>query len=143
MRHHVGKPRDSAAHAVEEAKRRAGEELGGTAAACDRKAMVDVCHRLRVGQRAQVPAQRDALVQLREVGVEQELAQLGLADEHDAQQLAGSGLEVEQQPDLLEQLHGQRLGFIEHDDTRPSRLGLRDQEGVQRVEIGLLLLGAG
>ena len=72
-----------------------------------------VRRRLPVRERARMAAQGDALVQLRQVGVEQQLPQLGLPDEHDAEQLARRRLEVEQQPDLLEQLHRQRLRFVQ------------------------------
>ena len=77
-------------------------------------------------------------------GFEQQLAELGLADEHDAQQLPGRGLEVQEQPDLLQQLDRERLRLVEHDDARPTRLALRDQVRVQRLDqIGLALVGDG
>src|SRR5262249_47270915 len=90
----------------------------------------------------QVPAQRDALVQLRELGIEQQLAQLRLADEDDAQQLARGRLQVEEQADLLQQLDGEGLRLVEDDHARAAGLALRDQVRVERVEqIGLALTG--
>ena len=53
-------------------------------------------------QAIEVPAQRDSLVQLRQLRIEEQPPQLRLADQHDAQQVAGRALEVQRQPYLLE-----------------------------------------
>ena len=140
VRDHVDEARHPAGDAVQEAQRRPREEPRRASAARDREPMVDVGDRLAARERSEMPAQRDALVQLRELGIEEQLAELRLADEHDAQQLLGRRLEVQEQPDLLQQLDRERLRLVEHDDARAPRLALRDQVRVQRVhQIGLAL----
>ena len=127
VRDHVDEARHSSRDAVQQAQRGPREEPRGAAAAGDREPVMDVRDRLPARERPEVPAQRDALVQLRELRVQEQLAELGLADEHDAQQLPGRRLEVQEQPDLLQQLDRERLRLVEHDDARPTRLALRDQ----------------
>ena len=91
-------------------------------------------------QAIEVPAQRDSLVQLRQLRIEEQLPQLRLPDQDDAEQLARRGLEVEQQPDLLQQLDREALRFVQHDDARSPGSTLRNQVGVQRIdEIGVAL----
>jgi hypothetical protein len=53
-------------------------------------------------QRVQVKARDDALCQLLEFGLGQHGAQFGLADEDDLQQLAFTGFQVGEQPQLLQ-----------------------------------------
>ena len=66
--------------------------------------VLDVALHLQARQRAQVIAHRDPLAELAQARRVQLLAQLGLAEEDDLQELALVGLQVRQQPYLLQQL---------------------------------------
>ena len=91
------------------------EDLAGGAR--DAQAMAHVLQRSSLArQRIQVIAAGDALRQLAQIGAIQQLAQLRLADQDDLQQLLGRGLEIGQQPHLLEHLGGQVLRLV--DDRR-------------------------
>ena len=59
--------------------------------------------------------ERDALAQRRELGRGQHVAQLGLTRQHDLQQLLGVGLEVREQPHLLEQAAVEVLRLVDHE----------------------------
>jgi hypothetical protein len=102
-------------------------------AARDGQAMADVGERLPAGQRPQVPAQRDALVQLRERRIEQQSRELRLAYEHEAEQLLGAGLEVREETEALQHLERHRLRLVDDDDGDAPLLPLREQMVVQRV----------
>ena len=104
------------------------------ALARDGEPVLDVGRGLLSGEGPDVPAQRDALVQLHELGVEKERAQLRLADEDDAQELLGGGLEVREEAELLEHLDGERLGLVDHDDRAAARLALREEVAVERAD---------
>ena len=134
VRDHVDEPRHPAGEAVRQSERRHGEEPRGAPLARDRQPVADVRDRLAVAERTHVPAERDALVQLRHRGVEEECPELRLADQHDAQELLRRGLEVREQAQLLEQIHRERLRLVDHDDRDPSGLALCQQMGVQRVD---------
>ncbi len=76
-------------------------------------------------------AHRDALAQLAKAAFVELVAQLGLADERDLQQLALVGLEVRQQPHLLEQLAAQVLRLVDQEHDVVAGLDLLEEEVVQ------------
>ncbi len=85
-------------------------------------------------------AQHDALAKLPEIRTRKHLAQLGLAHQHDLDQLRGRSLEVREQADLLEHLGREVLGLVDDQQGRQTLLEPRDQEAVQRQQV--LRLGA-
>ena len=119
---------------MDQPQRRPCEDAAGLAPARDRQAVLDVRRGLAPRERPDVPAERDPLVQLHELGVEQEHAQLGLPDEDDAQQLLGGGLEVREEPELLQDLDRERLGLVDDDDRLAARLPLGEQVTVERAD---------
>ena len=56
----------------------------------------------------------DALRELAQLGAVQQFAQLRLADQDDLQQLLGLGLEIGEQPHLLEHLGREVLRLVDH-----------------------------
>ncbi len=99
--------------------------------------MVHVRARVVLAQGLEVIASRDALRDLAHLGAIEHLAQLGLPDQDDLQQLLLRRLEVRQEAHLLEQLGGQRLRFID-DEHHPAAFGMRVHElHVQRVDLRL------
>jgi len=84
-----------------------GEDIGGS----HRPRACDGARRLRLlaRQRIEVIAAGDALRQLAQILARQQLAQLRLANQDDLQQLLGFGLQVGEQPDVLEYLGGEVL----------------------------------
>src|SRR5699024_4221402 len=64
-------------------------------------------------ERVQVIARRDPLRQLSKLRPRQQIAQLGLADEKDLQQLVGGRLQIGQQSDLLEPFAAHVLGLVD------------------------------
>ena len=133
VRDHVDHARHAARQAVDPPQRGPGEDGSGLSLARDREAVLDVGPRLLPCERPDVPAQRDALVQLHELGVEKERAQLRLTDEDDAQELLGGRLEIRQESELLEHLDGQRLRLVDHDDRAAARFALLQQVTVERA----------
>ncbi len=116
-------------------------DVADLALAGDLQPVPDVRHRLLAIERPDVPAERDALVQLRQLGVREQRPQLRLSHQDDAQELLGGGLEVRKQAEMLQDLHRQRLRLV-HDDHRPAAgLALGEQVAVQVVD-ELLLAGA-
>ena len=103
------------------AQRGRGEDVAHLAVARHLEPVAHVRDRLVARERADVPAQRDALVQLRQLGVREQRAQLRLSDQDDAQQLLGGGLEVREEPQLLQHLDRQRLRLVHHDDGAAAR----------------------
>ena len=65
-------------------------------------------------QRVEVIAAGDALRELPQLDAAQQLAQLGLADQDDLQQLLRFGFEVGQQAHLLEHFGREVLRFVDH-----------------------------
>ena len=88
----------------------------------DAQPMAHVRARLVLAQRLQVIAPGDALRDLPHLGPIEQLAQLGLTDQDDLQQLLLRRLEVRQQPHLLEQL-GATASALRRRSAR--RAGLR------------------
>ena len=96
---------DAARHAVRElvdAAQRAGVEGQRALEPGHGETVRDVLRRLLLRQRVEVVARDHALRQLLQLGPRQHAAQLRLPDQHDLQQLALAGLEVGQQPQLLQ-----------------------------------------
>ena len=96
--------------------------------------------RLGLGERLQVVARGHTLGELAQVLAGQHLAQLGLADEDDLQELLARGLEVRQQADLLQHLAAEVLRLVDHQHgAAPARVRVQQVavEGVdQRLEAG-------
>ena len=84
------------------AQRRGREDVAGRAG--DAQAMAHVGERVFARQRFQVEARRDALRELAQVVAGEQVAQFRLADQDDLQELLRLGLEVGEQPHLLEHL---------------------------------------
>src|SRR5437868_4090977 len=85
-----------------------------------------------------MPAQGNALIQLRQFRIEEQLAQLRLADEDDVQQLLGFRLEIQQQTDLFKQLRRQGLRLIEDQHAQAAGIMLRDQIRVELLDQSVL-----
>ena len=86
------------------------------------------CAGLLLGQRIEVISRDHALRQLLEFRAREHAAQLGLADQHDLQQLALAGLQVGQQAQLLQHVGRQVLRLV--DDQH---VVLADRVGAQQV----------
>ncbi len=121
---------------VQAGERRAVEELDPPRAG-HRKAVPHVGCGLLLAQRIEVVARDHPLGELGHLGPREQRAQLGLADQHDLQQLALAGLEVGQQAQLLEHLGVEVLGLVDHQHVvLPDRMRV-EQEAVQRVDMVL------
>ena len=130
----VDQPGHAAREGVHLADRAAREERTRAAAGRGGHAVRDVLAGLGAVEAAEMPAHGDALVELLEVRARQQVAQLGLSDEHDLQQLRGLGLEVRQHPQLLERAAVERLRLVDHHHHAPAAPLLVEQEVVQRGE---------
>src|SRR5206468_3270786 len=106
----------------------------GVAAGRDAQAVEHVRDRLAAGERPHVPAERDALVQLHQLGMEEEGAELRLAGQHDAEQLLGRRLEVREEAELLQDVDREGLRLVDDDDRAPPRLALREEVDVERID---------
>jgi hypothetical protein len=103
--------------------------------------VLDVVRRLVGRECAEVVARHHALRQLLEAG--DAPAQLGLADQHDLQQLALGRFQVRQQAQLLQQRRLQRLRLVD-DDQRLPALGMHlEQEAVERIDVRLEAVALG
>ncbi len=101
----------------------------------DAQPVVDVALGLEAVERLEVVAHGDALAQLAQAALVEPVAQLGLADQDDLQQLALVGLEVREQPHLLEQLRLEILRLVDQEHDVVAGLGLLEEESVQDVEV--------
>ena len=108
-----------------------GEDLADVAAG-DAQPSGDVGRRLLQIERRQLRPQRDALLQLAQRLLVEAIGELGLADEHQVEELDRRRLDVGEQPDLFEQLVGQALRLV--DDQRRQAAG-----GVALVDVALEL----
>jgi hypothetical protein len=72
----------------------------------------------------------------------QTLRQLGLADEHDLHELPRVGLEVGEQPQLLEGLVGEVLRLVDDERGVAPRVGLAPQVVVERLRRARLLVAS-
>ena len=108
-------------------------QRAGMAGHC--QAVLNVLRGLGLGQRIQVEARNHALGQLLQLGTCQHGAQLGLANQHDLQQLARVGFQVGQQTQLFQHISLQVLRLVNDEHTAlASRVALQ-QERVQRVNV--------
>ena len=89
-------------------------------------------------------ARRDPLRELREVGPQHHVAQLGLADQDQLQQLVLAGIDVGEHPQLFQRLAVEVLRLVE-DQHHPPPVGVfLDQIGLQpREEVDVVLARAG
>ena len=79
-------------------------------------------------QRVEVEAGDDPLGQLLQLGPRQHVAQLGLADQHDLQQLAFVGFQVGEQAQLLQHLGAELLGLVDNEHAvAAGRVGLQQE----------------
>src|SRR5207237_849035 len=103
-------------------------------AAGDRQTMRDVRRDRFFVERLQLVPNGAALVELPQLRRSQQRLQVQLSDEDDLQQLFLVGLEIRQDPDLLEHRQRQVLRFV--DDEHRTRLdrNQRQQKVVQRVD---------
>ena len=109
-----------------------------------RSAVADVGDRLRAPQRLEVIAAGDALGELAQLRLREHLAQFRLADQDDLQQLLRRGLEIGQQPHLLQHVGGEVLGFVHHQHDAPAAAVRVEQEMREDVDQRLdAALGAG
>ena len=91
-----------------------GREHRGTVAAGHVDVVLDVAQRLLGRERVQPVVDGDALAELAQLVARQVGFQLRLADEEDLQQLVAAVLQVREQPDLLQQVHGEILRLVHH-----------------------------
>ena len=132
----VDAPRHAARQPVQAAQRRRVEGHRDMRPR-HRESVLHVLARLGAAQRPQVVARDDALRQLLQPGLGQPVAQFGLADEDDLQQLALGGFEVREQAQLLEHRGLQGLRLVDH-EQRMAALGVGlEQEAVERVDMRL------
>jgi hypothetical protein len=129
----VDQPRHAARRAVDHGERRIREDAA-LAPRCDAQAMVDVVARLGCGQRPQVPADGDALAKLTQLVALELLAELGLAQQHDLQQLCRSRLQVGEQAHLLERFGRQGLRLVHQEQHVPTLCLLVQQELVEHFQ---------
>ncbi len=103
--------------------------------------MLDVVPGLVEIQRAQAAAQGDPLAQLAQfVGIEH-LPQLRLAHQDDLEELAGAGLQVGEQAELLQDLHAQVLGLVDEEQHLLSLGLLFHEKAVEGVDEILGVVG--
>jgi len=122
---------------LEDAVARLAVEWNQTAQASHRQPVLDVVRRLLLGQRVEVEARHHPLRELLQFGLEQHVAQLGLADQDDLQQLALVGLQVGQQAQLLQHVDRQVLRLVDDQHVvQPRGVGAQ-QEFVERVDMVL------
>ena len=88
-------------------------EVGSAVTAGDMDAMLDILPHFRTLERAQMVADSDALTKLSEAMIIQPLAQLGLAHEHNLEELAVIGFEIGKQSNLFKEIEGEILGFVD------------------------------
>ena len=62
-----------------------------------------------------------SLCQLAQIGLTQQSLQLRLTDQHDMQQLMPMGLQIGQQPHLLQYIPAQILCLIDNDNRPPAQ----------------------
>ena len=91
--HRVHQARDALAVLMDAPERRSGE-IRGALGAGHREPVLDIVADLKPVQRPQVIAHGDALTQLAQARVVEPRSQLGLAEQHDLQQLAIVGFQV-------------------------------------------------
>ena len=99
--------------------------------------MVHIGAKLRARKRIQVVARDNALRELAHLHPGEPIAQLRLPQQHDLQKLALAGLQVGQQPQLLQHVVGKVLRLIDDQHGPPTlRMGL-EQTRVDEIDQGL------
>ncbi len=97
--------------------------------------VADVVHRFLLGERWQMKTRNHPLGELLHVGPGQHGAQLGLADQHDLQQLAFAGFQVGQEAQLLDDFGRQVLCLVDDEHVvLAGGVGL-EQKRVERVHM--------
>ncbi len=95
------------------------------------KAVLDVAAHVRKGKRRQAPTHADPLPQLAECVRVQLRVQLGLAEQDDLDQLRSRGLEIRDQPHLLECLAREVLRLVDDQHHAPRLTASRQEELVE------------
>src|SRR5262252_1066383 len=109
----------------------------------DAKSRADVVPRFLRGQGQDAAAKTDALLELAQLGTIQLVQELRLPDEKDLEQLLRIGLEVREEPDLLEGFEAQVLGLVEGQHgvlTGPAPLDQEVVQGDEPLDVGLTRL---
>src|SRR5215813_1961848 len=109
----------------------------------DAKSRADVVPRFFRGQGQDAAAKTDALLELAQLGTIQLVQELRLPNEKDLQQLLRIGLEVREEPDLLEGFEAQVLGLVEGQHgvlTGPAPLDQEVVQGDEPLNVGLTRL---
>src|SRR5215831_6302851 len=127
----VDEPRDPAGIGFDALGRRFGEQLEIRRARLPQAAL-DVFTHLVMGQRTDGGLHTDPLPELAKLGQLELQLELRLTHEQDLQQLLGRRLEIREQPNLLEGLRSQVLGFVENQDRLLTFAVALDQEAVER-----------
>ena len=96
--------------------------------------MLQVLQHLIALEGAQLPAHRDALAQLAQVPTPEILVELRLTDQDDLDQLPVLGLQVREQPNLLEHRGAEVLRLVDHEQDLTPRGVLLQQEEVELVD---------
>ena len=128
---HIDHARNARRQPVHLAQRRGREYfLGG---AGDPQPVAHIALSFLARQGLQVISAGDSLRQLAQIGAVQQFAKFRLPDQNDLQQLLRGGLQIGQQPDLLQHLGGQVLRLVhDHDDAPPFGVG-RQQPPIERI----------
>ena len=113
--------------------RRIGEHIQ-VARARDAQPGPDILARFARGQRRDLAAQPDPLLELLELGEVELGLELRLTHEQDLQELVRRGLEVREQPDLFQRRGVEVLRFVEDEDGVLAGPFALDEEVVQRDE---------
>src|SRR5262249_53134840 len=131
----VDQPGNAARAMVDLAQRALGEDRAVLPR--DVQAVAHVLAALLGVHRAEMAPDADPLPQLAQVLGGELLLQLGLTEQHDLQQLRSLGLEVREQPQLLERLGREILRLVD-DQQHAAPLAARlDEEGIEYVgELG-------
>src|SRR5215813_1433631 len=106
----------------------------------DAKSRADVVARFFRGQGQDAASKTDALLELTQLGTIQLVQKLRLPDEKDLQQLLRIGLEVREEPDLLEGFEAQVLRLVEGQHgvlTGPAPLDQEVVQGNEPLDVGL------
>ena len=128
----IDAPRKPFGRLGDDAQRLGPEEVRAVVAG-RAQAEVHVIAHLARRQRAEHEAVGDALLQLAHVGQREVRVELGLAEEHDLQQLLLLGLEVGEQPDLLECRERHRVCLVDQRHHRAPRRMHLDQLFLERA----------
>ena len=128
---HVDDARHAARQTVQFTECAIGEQV--TCRARNAQAVADVGNGLWTPERLKVIAAGHALGELAQVGFREHGAQFRLADQEDLQQLLRRGLEVGQQPHLLQHIGGEVLRLVHHQHDAAAAAVRVEQEMRQQV----------